>query len=239
MLADLRRLTAARVALGAAGDSLPTRPLLDLRLAHARARDAVHWPFDADALRGEFAAHGWDAAVLSSAARGREEYLRRPDLGRRLDTASRADLRTPRQVAWVVGDGLSPVAVERHAAALLDRVFALLGEAPDAPLLIVRQARVAIADEIGEAVGAEASVMLIGERPGLTSPDSLGVYLTWEPRAGRTDAERNCISNIHAGGLSYEAAAFKLVFLLREMRRLRLSGVGLKDTSAMPGYTLP
>ncbi len=239
MLSDLRRLTAARVALGAAGESLPTRPLLDLRLAHARARDAVYWPFDADALRSEMASRGWSAAVVNSAARDRDEYLKRPDLGRRLDVSASAALTAaPGSIAWIVGDGLSPLAVERHAAPLLDRTFAMLGEAPSAPMVIVRQARVAVGDEIGERLGADATVMLIGERPGLSSPDSLGVYLTWAPRAGRTDAERNCISNVHAAGLSYEAAAFRLVFLLREMRRRRLSGVALKDTSGSV-YTLP
>jgi ethanolamine ammonia-lyase small subunit len=197
--------------------------MLDFQLAHARARDAVHYPLDSAALVRELGS----GIVVKSAARDRAEYLRRPDLGRRLSDESRALLETHKgayEAAFVLVDGLSALAVHRHAPGLL----AAVREISQAPVTVVEQGRVAIGDEIGAVLGASVAVVLIGERPGLSSPDSLGVYLTWGPRAGRTDAERNCISNIRAEGLSTGAAAELLRLLMTESRARRLSGVRLK-----------
>ena len=232
----LRDFTSARVDLPAAGESLATAPLLDLRLAHARARDAVHLPLDALSLSQNLAEQGWPSLVLQSKANSREEYLRRPDLGRQLNKNASAPLdllAAPCPYAIVIADGLSALAVHRHAAPLLHVLFERLNyRAAEAhPLFIVQQGRVAIGDAIGQLLRAELSIVLIGERPGLSSPDSLGVYVTWAPQTCRTDAERNCISNIHANGLSYEMAAHKLIFLIREAQRLKLTGVALKETA--------
>jgi len=226
----LTDFTSARVSLGLTGDSLPTAPLLNFRLAHARARDAVQFPLDSASLVQEMAERNWSARVLHSAARTRNEYLGRPDQGRRLDDASCAELsksNMPQPVVFIVADGLSALAVHRHAIPLLERV---LPREETSPIWIVQQARVAIGDHIGALLGAELSVVLIGERPGLSTPDSLGVYLTWQPNLNRTDAERNCISNIHSQGLSYDIAAQKLLFLASEARRRKLTGIALKET---------
>jgi ethanolamine ammonia-lyase small subunit len=239
----LREFTPARIGLGRVGGSLPTQALLDFELAHARARDAVHAAFDASALAGELRGAGFgEVLVVSSQARDRMEYLLRPDLGRKLDEESREKLRESRgggcELALVVADGLSAVASARHAAPLLRGVRTALGSNwTNVTTVVANQARVALGDEIGELLGAEAVVVLIGERPGLSSPDSLGVYLTWAPRAGRTDAERNCISNVRPEGLAYMEAARRLVYLLGEARRLKLSGVALKDDSEASGKT--
>ncbi len=212
----------------------PVREMLAFQLAHARARDAVYFPLNA----GEF-----EGVALKSAARDRAEYLRRPDLGRRLSDASAAQLKALRgryDVAFIVADGLSPLAVHRQAPDLLRQVTAHLEGWKIAPLTVVEQGRVAIGDEIGAALGASLAVVLIGERPGLSSPDSLGVYLTWEPRAGRTDAERNCISNIRNEGLTTGAAAELLWLLMSEARSRRLSGVQLKpDGKFLPPPGIP
>jgi ethanolamine ammonia-lyase small subunit len=195
-----------------------TREVLDFALAHARARDAVHVPLDLQ-IEG--------ALYLKSAARDRTEYLRRPDLGRKLKT--RLAIEGPFDVVFAIVDGLSAQAVQNHAQAVLNELMPLLGESwKIAPLMVVSQGRVAIGDEIGSVINAALSVVLIGERPGLSSPDSLGVYLTWNPRPGRTDAERNCISNIHAGGLSPGAAARLLAILMHDARTRQLSGIHLK-----------
>lgn len=229
--ARLRQWTPARIGLGRVGESLPTRALLEFELAHARARDAVHAGFDAEGLAAELRAAGLGEAVLvRSQARDRREYLLRPDLGRVLDEESRERLQRAGRaggLALVVADGLSAVAAMRHAVPLL-RAMRPRGAGM---VVIAEQARVALGDAIGELLGAEAVLVLIGERPGLSSPDSLGAYLTWAPRVGRTDAERNCISNIRPEGLPYAAAARRLRYLLGEVRRLRLSGVALKDDS--------
>lgn len=240
---QLRRYTPARIGLGRAGGSVPTGASLEFELAHAQARDAVHAAFDADLLAGELRRSGFgEAVVVTSQARNRTEYLLRPDLGRILSAESRAAVRAlagrgnALGMAVMVADGLSAVAPVRHAVPLLREVFSSEGGLPETfrknvTVVIANQARVALGDETGEILGAEVVVVLIGERPGLSSPDSLGVYLTWAPRAGRTDAERNCISNIRPEGLSYGDAAKRLVYLLAEARRLKLSGVGLKDDS--------
>ncbi len=239
----LRRYTDARIALGRAGHSLPTAAHLTFQLAHAQARDAVHLPFDADGVVAALQGLGVDTLRLHSAAADRATYLQRPDLGRRLDPRSRDALAAwragrgaaaPFDLAFVVADGLSALAVHRNAAALvaatLERLRADATQTWSvAPVAVVEQGRVAVGDETGAALQARAVAVLIGERPGLSSPDSLGVYLTWAPRAGLSDASRNCISNVRAAGLSIAAAAAKLEQLLLQSRRLGLSGVALKD----------
>ncbi|PRY47853.1 ethanolamine ammonia-lyase light chain [Geodermatophilus tzadiensis] len=223
----LRAATRARVALGRAGDALPTARELEFRAAHAAARDAVHQPLDPDAVRA--ALPGRELLEVHSAAPDRATYLQRPDLGRQLAEGT-ALPRTDADLAVVVADGLSPRAVHEHAAGL---VTALLERLPGwhvAPLVLAHQARVALGDAVGQALGARAVVVLIGERPGLSSADSLGVYLTWDPRPGRVDSERNCVSNVRPPhGLSYAQAADTVAALLGAARELGASGVALKD----------
>lgn len=229
----LRDYTPARVELGRSGASVPTRALLEFQLAHAKARDAVHLPLAAHSLLAELKNKGVASVALASAARSRDEYLKRPDLGRRLNDGSRerlVPLRGEYDAAFVIADGLSALAVHRHAVPLMELLLHDL-DWKIAPVAIVEQGRVAIGDEISELLGARMVVALIGERPGLSSPDSLGAYLTWQPRPGQTDAERNCVSNIRAEGLSYAVAALKLRFLMQESRRLKLSGVRLKEAA--------
>ncbi|HTI79444.1 MAG TPA: ethanolamine ammonia-lyase subunit EutC [Acetobacteraceae bacterium] len=223
---DLRHFTPARVALGRAGNGLPTAAHLAFQAAHAAARDAVNARLDVAALRNELNIAGLRSIAVHSEAPDRRTYLLRPDLGRRLSDRA-AIPAMPGAILFVVCDGLSAIAVQRHAAALLRRMTPAFGNG--APVVIVEQGRVAIGDDIGEAMGAEAVAVLIGERPGLTAADSLGVYLTWQPRRGRTDAERNCISNIRPEGLPPEAAAAKLLWLIGAMRQLRGTGIALKD----------
>ncbi len=237
----LRRFTAARIALGRSGVSQPTNAQLDFQLAHARARDAVHQALEtADLARTLDAA--WPGSspplLLHSAAENRNVYLQRPDLGRRLDAPSRARLAAHGgagepscDLAIVVADGLSALGINQHAAPFLQALHArLAGESwTFAPLAIVEQGRVAVGDEVGELLGAKIVVVLIGERPGLSSPDSMGLYLTWAPRAGLTDERRNCISNVRPAGLGFGEAAARLHYLLSESRRRELSGVALKD----------
>lgn len=235
--AHLRSLTAARIALGRAGTSQLTKTHLDFQLAHARARNAVHHVLDVEALATALEQRGETVLQLSSAAGDRPEYLQRPDRGRRLSDPSRALLDAQNQagkthdVAIVIGDGLSALAIEQNAALFLDVILPMLKSAgwKIAPLSIVTGARVAIGDEIGHVFGAALAVVLIGERPGLSSPDSMGIYLTYAPKPGVTDEARNCISNVRKEGLSYEGAAHKLLFLMTEARRRKLSGVNLKD----------
>jgi len=236
----LRRFTAARIALGAAGVSQLTGAQLDFQLAHARARDAVHLPLDTAALMPALAA-AWPAPgpvpLLHSAAESRHVYLQRPDLGRRLDAQSCTTLAElgpadrGHDVCIVVADGLSAHAIMQNAAPFLQALHARL--AADAwalgPAVIVEQGRVAIGDEIGELLGAKLVVVLIGERPGLSAPDSMGIYLTWAPRVGLTDERRNCISNVRPAGLGYGEAAARLHYLLEQARQRQLTGVGLKD----------
>jgi len=235
---DLRDLTPARVALGRAGVSLPTRALLAFTLDHARARDAVHARFDSQVLVSGIGELGLPARVVSSRAGDRKDYLRRPDLGRRLDQASRNRLTAPGaadacRLAVVVGDGLSPTAVHAHAIETLRRLVPCLaaGGIEIDQVVVASGARVALGDEIGECLGASMVVVLIGERPGLSAPDSLGAYLTFAPRVGLTDADRNCVSNIHGAGLGYDEAAFKIAWLVREGLARGMTGVALKDES--------
>lgn len=235
---DLRRLTPARIALGRTGTSLPTHAQLDFQFAHAQARDAVHLPFDHAGLSQEMTARGRESLLLRSAAHDRHSYLQRPDLGRKLHDDSAQRLREYAQanpggidVAVVVADGLSALAVHRHTAPFLSHMeeHATAEGWSLSPVILVEQGRVAVSDEIGELLGAKMVVMLIGERPGLSSPDSLGLYFTYAPKVGLTDAYRNCISNVRLEGLSYAMAAHRLAYLMREACRRQLSGVNLKD----------
>ncbi|MEB0044482.1 MULTISPECIES: ethanolamine ammonia-lyase subunit EutC [unclassified Pseudomonas] len=235
---QLRRLTPARIALGRTGTSLPTKAQLDFQYAHAQARDAVHLPFDHAGLSAQLAKHGRESLLLHSAATDRNSYLQRPDLGRKLSDASAQSLRNyalahPGGVdcVIVVADGLSALAVHRHTVPFLTRLEeqAAADGWSMSPVVLVEQGRVAVADEIGELLGAKMVVILIGERPGLSSPDSLGLYFTYNPKVGLTDAYRNCISNVRLEGLSYGMAAHRLLYLMREACRRQLSGVNLKD----------
>ena len=236
-LRDLRDLTPARVGLGRSGASLPTKALLDFTLDHARARDAVHAAFDASAIVAGLGDLGLGAFEVRSQARDRKDYLSRPDHGRRLDQASRHLLASRHggacRLAIVVGDGLSPAAVNAHAVALVRCLVPLLvADAIEIGCAAVATgARVALGDEIGAIVGARMMAVLIGERPGLSAPDSLGAYLTFAPRVGRTDAERNCVSNIHGAGLGYDEAALRIAWLIREALAREVTGVALKDES--------
>lgn len=238
----LRRLTPARLALGRSGGSLPTRAVLDFSLDHALAQDAVHVAFDASGLAQTLREQGpqHDILELESAAPDRGTYLQRPDLGRQLSRASREKLKqlvsagpTP-DLAIVVSDGLSALAAQRQVPPLCVALLARLHARSFivAPICVVRHARVALMDEVGEKLRARLALILLGERPGLGTPDSLGAYFTFGPKPGRTDADRNCIPNIRAEGLSPERAAEKLAALLTIARTRQLSGVGLKEDDA-------
>lgn len=238
----LRQLTPARIALGRAGASLPTEAQLDFQFAHAQARDAVHLFLDTDELAHQLEDKGFKTLQLRSAAADRYIYLQRPDLGRRLDEASAKQLSDHAaehaesyDLAIVIADGLSALAVQRHALPLLQRIEEQIEKDgwSRAPISLVQQGRVALGDEVGERLKAKMVVMLLGERPGLSSPDSLGLYFTYDPKVGRTDADRNCISNIRLEGLSYNLAAHRLIHLMREACRRQLSGVSLKDEAEM------
>ncbi|KQW09964.1 MULTISPECIES: ethanolamine ammonia-lyase subunit EutC [Pseudomonas] len=235
---NLRNLTPARIALGRTGTSLPTSAQLDFQYAHAQARDAVHLAFDHQGIRAQLTERGRESLLLHSAASDRNSYLQRPDLGRRLDDASAQVLEDYAaahpggvDLAIVVADGLSALAVHRHTLPFLARLEEQI--AADgwsvSPIVLVEQGRVAVADEVAQRLGAKMSVILIGERPGLSSPDSLGLYFTYAPKVGLTDAYRNCISNVRLEGLSYGMAAHRLIYLMREACRRQLSGVNLKD----------
>jgi ethanolamine ammonia-lyase small subunit len=232
--ADFRQLTAARIGLARSGASLATGALLDLRLCHARARDAVHAPLDEAQLFADLGAFNRPVLVAASAAKDRAQYLLRPDLGRKLADASplTSKARQRFDVVFVVTEGLSARAIA-HAKPLLAEVLPVLPAEQwrIAPLIVVRLGRVAVGDAVAAAIKADIVVVLIGERPGLSAPDSLGAYLTWRPNRRTTDADRNCISNIRPEGIVYSDAAFKLLHLLRTMRAQKISGVALKDTT--------
>lgn len=238
--ARLAATTPARIALGRAGTGMPTREVLRFSLAHAQARDAVHTPFHAAEVEAGIAGLGFEVVSLHSADPARDAYLRRPDLGRKLSDESRAALReaatllaSPPDIAIVVADGLSSTAIHAQTVPFLTEFKARIAEGgwSVAPVAVVEQARVALGDEVGEILRARVVIVLIGERPGLSSPDSLGLYLTFAPKVGRSDAERNCISNVRGEGLSYAHAAFKLAWLLKEALARQLTGVTLKDES--------
>ena len=258
--ARLRNSTSARIGLGRCGHGLPTAALLEFQLAHARARDAVHEKFDPESVATALGER--ETVIVHSQASDRQTYLQRPDLGRQLlegdatrlagahrnhlasaaaaadsanvatDQAPHPSDTAPYEVAFVIADGLSAPAVHTHAVPLLKALFPKLPDWYIAPVVIACQARVALGDEIGALLGANLVAVLIGERPGLSAPDSLGAYLTWHPRQGRRDSERNCISNIRPPtGLSYDQAASRIAWLLSAARRQKLTGVGLKDAS--------
>jgi ethanolamine ammonia-lyase small subunit len=236
--AHLRRHTPARIALGRAGGSVPTREVLEFAMAHAAARDAVHAEVDWAQLAADLGALGLETVSLNSAARDRQTYLQRPDLGRRLDDASREVL-TRRaatgspgpDLAIVVSDGLSAPAAQIQVSPLLMELLPMLAASriSVSPACLARHGRVAVQDEVGHALDAKVALILLGERPGLGTPDSLGAYVVFGPRAGRTDADRNCVSNIRPGGLGFCAAAGTLHYLITESLRRRISGVTLKD----------
>lgn len=249
---DWRKFTRARIAIGRAGAALPTREVLDFGLAHAQACDAIHTALDVDQLQQQCNEHDWPSFVVHSQADNRETYLRRPDLGRKLAAQGHqhwqnyldsqycyptSPCKPYYDIVFVIADGLSSLAVQRHAIPLIEALKRLLN--PDyvlAPIVIAQQARVALGDEIAEMMNAKLVVMLIGERPGLSAADSLGIYLTYEPRIGKHDAERNCISNVRPEGLSLPAAAFKLNWMIDRAFKLCITGVNLKDES---DYDLP
>nr|WP_313100024.1 ethanolamine ammonia-lyase subunit EutC [Moraxella sp. CTOTU48717] len=240
-----RELTQARIAIGRVGAALPTQEILSFGLAHAQACDAIHTPLDIEQLSNELKEQNWQVEVVHSQADvqsgSRETYLRRPDLGRKLaddckkawfDSSNYSNEQTSYDLVFMVGDGLSSLAVQTQVVPLLNELKTFLN--PNliiAPVFIAKQARVALGDAVGELVNAKMVVVLIGERPGLSAADSLGVYMTYAPKTGKKDAERNCISNIRPGGLSSRAAAFKLNWLITQAFERQLTGVNLKDES--------
>jgi ethanolamine ammonia-lyase small subunit len=242
----LRSATSARIALGRAGGSLPTNAWLEFKSAHAAARDAVHCVFDAEQVAAEIGTLGPQVKTVDSAAADPRTFLLRPDLGRQLDERSRYELQelqagADHDLAIVVSDGLSALAVHRQARPVLS---ALLPKLEDngwrvAPIIVARLGRVALEDEIGHLLGAQLALILIGERPGLGSPDSLGAYLVYAPRPGNTDANRNCVSNIRPEGLPIDMATGTIHYLLSEARRRRLSGVALKDQRSLVDAAAP
>ncbi|ORU94226.1 MAG: hypothetical protein A6F71_09180 [Cycloclasticus sp. symbiont of Poecilosclerida sp. M] len=230
----LKQYTSARIALSRAGGSLRTQDWLDFKLAHAKARDAVHCEFDSDTLRTQLKVMYEPVLLLTRRVKDRAAFLKRPDLGRRLDESSKQTVKANRgssDLVIVISDGLSAAAIHAHVRHLLSALMPKLLNAgwSAAPLVIVRFGRVAIEDEIGALLGTKMAVMLIGERPGLGAPDSLGAYLVHNPTMENTDVNRNCVSNIRAAGLIYEKAADTIFYLLSEMKQRKLSGVGLKD----------
>ncbi len=236
---SLKAFTSARIALGRTGSAMPLKEVLEFKLAHAHARDAVYSFLNEPELRNDLAAFNIPTLVLNSQASDRNQYLKRPDAGRLLNEDSIKLLQSlyapPCDVAMILADGLSATAINKHAVPLFQLLVPMLSYSnfSIAPLTIVHQARVAIGDSIGYYLNARYSIVLIGERPGLSSPDSLGVYLTYKPTIGLTDESRNCISNIRLEGMSYKAAAEKILYLVRESFRLQYSGVALKDNSEL------
>ena len=232
---ELRAHTSARIALGRVGSSLPTAEVLQFGMAHAQARDAVHRPLDLATLRSQLEAAGFRCLQVKSDAHDRHTYLLRPDKGRQLqaECAERLSREKPApELAIVIADGLSAIAVQRHALPLLEALREqLVTNWANTPVVLAEQGRVAIGDGIGQTLRARLVIVLIGERPGLSSPDSLGIYLTFAPRVGCMDSQRNCISNVRPEGLPYGAAAHKLAYLSRQSLHLQLSGVNLKDDS--------
>ncbi len=229
----LRLATRARIGLGRAGDAMKITDVLDFQFAHAKARDAVHTRLDVATLKAALPG----AIHVHSEVEGRDMYLRRPDLGRRLSPDCLAQLPPgDYDAVFIVSDGLSAAAVMQNAVPMVEAILARLTGFTIAPIIIATQARVALGDDIGAALGARLSVVLIGERPGLTVSDSLGVYLTYNPKRGTRDSLRNCISNIHPhGGLSYQGAADMLNWLMREALRRQLTGTGLKEANPLLG----
>lgn len=244
-------LPPAPAAITLPSPSLSTAATLDFALRHAQARDAVHTTLAIPSLLEALRHRNLPTITLKSAASDRATYLRQPHLGRTLSPAAAAALAryplTPAShplpvslLSIILADGLSALAVDRHAIPLLDALLPLLTAFTLTPIVIAEQARVAIGDPIGQTLHADLTLVLIGERPGLSSPDSLGAYLTWAPRPGRTDAERNCISNIHTQGLDYPTAAARIADLCTQALHRQLSGTAIKEISPQPpSTTLP
>ncbi|ASU34033.1 ethanolamine ammonia-lyase subunit EutC [Mucilaginibacter xinganensis] len=237
-LALLREFTAARIAIGRVGNSIPLKQSMEFKLAHAHARDAVYSVLDIEGLTQKFHPFRLPVLHLHSQATSRQKFLKRPDLGRKLSEESKEQFTEPITsfgVAIIIADGLSATAVNENAPGLLKLLIPMLDAAKIsvAPLCLVEQARVAIGDDIGHGLNAKLSVLLIGERPGLSSADSMGAYLTYDPKPGLTDESRNCISNIRKGGLNYKQAAGKIFYLINEAFKRKISGVNLKDNAGL------
>ncbi|PJJ79502.1 ethanolamine ammonia-lyase subunit EutC [Mucilaginibacter auburnensis] len=238
ILEPLKAFTPARIALGRAGTGIPLKAFQAFKLAHAHARDAVYSELDIDGLNEKLSVFDLPVIHLHSAAAYREQYLQRPDLGRKLNEESAEEIKkyySPCDVAIVIADGLSAMAVNNQVVKLVKSLLALLQDAnfQTAPLTLVKQGRVAIADEIGLALGARLSLIIIGERPGLSSGYSAGVYITYQPKPGLTDECRNCVSNIHAQGLSGKIAAEKIFYLIQEAFKYKQTGITLKDNQLL------
>lgn len=234
----LKEFTAARIGIGRAGTSIPLKQALEFKLAHAHARDAVYSVLDTEGILNNLKQFNLLGLLLHSKADNRAQYLQRPDMGRRLHAASAEQLQSHNgkyDIVIIIADGLSATAVNENTGGLLELLLPLLFEAKlkIAPICLVEQSRVALGDEIAHLLNARFSLMLIGERPGLSAADSIGAYLTYEPKPGLTDESRNCISNIRPQGLTYKAAANKIFYLIQEAFRLKLSGVGLKDNEGL------
>ena len=240
-LTALKEFTAARIAIGRVGTSIPLKQSLEFKLAHAHARDAVYSMLDTEGLLNNLKVFNLPVLHLHSKATTRHKYLKRPDHGRQLDeesTMQLKDYKTGADIAIVIADGLSATAVNENAFGLLELLIPMLFSAKLnlAPLCMVEQGRVAIGDDVGHGLGAKLSIVLIGERPGLSSADSMGAYLTYNPQPGLTDESRNCISNIRPQGLKHKPAAEKIFYLINEAFKRKLSGVGLKDNAWLLGY---
>jgi ethanolamine ammonia-lyase small subunit len=237
-LQGLKAYTPARIGLGRVGSAIPLKAFQEFKLAHAHARDAVYSELDVDGLTSSLEQFGLPLISLHSAAAYREQYLQRPDLGRKLDEGSTEEIKnyhSPCDVAIIIADGLSATAVNSNTIQLLQILMPMLAAVKlrPAPITLVKQGRVAIADEIAYALGAKLSLILIGERPGLSAADSVGAYLTYGPTPGLTDESRNCISNIRPSGLNSEAAAKKIFYLIREAFKRKQTGIALKDNAGL------
>jgi ethanolamine ammonia-lyase small subunit len=234
---SLKQHTDARIALGRTGNSLPTKELLHFGMSHALAKDAIYKEMEVEKIQNFLREHNISSVLVSSRAKDKKEYLINPNLGRQLSEESSNLLLQQNvekgNIAIIFADGLSAAAINLNAIPVLLEIRAALKGSKFnlSPVIIAKHARVALSDEIGESLKSDASIMLIGERPGLSSPDSLGVYLTWNPKKGCNDSERNCISNVRPQGLSYQQAAFKTFWLLKEAKKLNMSGIHLKDES--------
>lgn len=232
---SLKAFTSARIALGRTGVATPLKEVLDFRMCHAHARDAVYSSLEIDKLEEALQQFQLPIILVTSKASDRKGYLQRPDLGRNLDDASTNNLKNESSysvdVVIIIADGLSATAINKHAVQLLKKLIPYLKQSilTIAPIVIAQQGRVAIADEIGSLLNAKLSLILIGERPGLSSPDSMGAYITYNPSSGTTDESRNCVSNIRPEGLGYELAAEKIATLIKASLQLKLSGILLKD----------
>ncbi len=232
----LKEFTKARIALGRCGSSIPTHELLDFRMAHAKAIDAVHIPLDCESIASRLESDFKEKVlIVHSAAKGRSEYLKRPDLGRILSEESSDRIKSlPKKAEYdisvVIADGLSATAIEKNVIPFCGILIPELKKQYSlAPIVIAQQGRVAIGDSVSELFHAKMVILLVGERPGLKSPDSMGIYMTYNPFYGITEDKRNCISNVREHGLSYPMASFKLLYLLEESFKRRISGVNLKD----------